>query len=135
MTAARPIAIRTRIPAGARRTLRAAVRTARRSREHPAGCGWPSGARACPRATAARPRAAVTFTTVTGFYIVGGVLAAWALLVSALGVMREDFPATPRATRLVGAISIVLVVAAIGSAIYLSATEEHEPEGERAAAH
>jgi len=72
---------------------------------------------------------------VTGFYIVGGVLAAWALLVSALGVMREDFPATPRATRLVGAISIVLVVAAIGSAIYLSATEEHEPEGERAAAH
>jgi len=72
---------------------------------------------------------------VTGFYIVGGVLAAWALLVSALGVMREDFPATPGATRLVGAISIVLVVAAIGSAIYLSATEEHEPEGERAAAH
>jgi hypothetical protein len=73
---------------------------------------------------------------VTGFYILGGVLAAWALLVSALGVMREDFPATPGATRLVGAISIVLVVGAIGSAIYLSATEEeHEPEGEHAAAH
>ncbi len=72
---------------------------------------------------------------MTGFYILGGVLAAWALLVSALGVMREDFPATPGATRLVGAISIVLVVGAIGSAIYLSATEEHEPEGEHAAAH
>jgi hypothetical protein len=72
---------------------------------------------------------------VTGFYILGSVLAAWALLVSALGVMREDFPATRGATRLVGAISIILVVAAIGSAIYLSATEEHEPEGEHAAAH
>jgi hypothetical protein len=67
---------------------------------------------------------------VEGFYIAGGVLAAWALLVSALGVMREDFPSTPGATRLVGAISVVLVVCAIGSAIYLSATEEeHEEEG------
>jgi hypothetical protein len=72
---------------------------------------------------------------VTGFYILGGVLAVWALFVSALGVMREDFPATRGTTRLVGAISIILVVAAIGSAIYLSATEEHEPEGEHAAAH
>jgi hypothetical protein len=66
---------------------------------------------------------------VEGFYIAGGALAAWALLVSALGVMREDFPSTPGQTRLVGAISIVLVVGAIGSAIYLSATEEHEEEG------
>jgi len=71
---------------------------------------------------------------VEGFYFVGGALAAWALLVSALGVMREDFPSTRAATRLVGAISVVLVVAAIGTAIYLSATEEHEPEGEHAAA-
>jgi hypothetical protein len=73
---------------------------------------------------------------VTGFYIAGIVLAAWALLVTALGVTREDFPGTPAATRLVGAISVLLVVAAIGSAIYLSATEEeHEPKGEHAAAH
>jgi hypothetical protein len=72
---------------------------------------------------------------VTGFYIAGGVLAAWALIVTALGVRREDFPGSPGATRLVGAISIVLVVAAIGSAIYLSATEEHEPKGESAGAH
>jgi hypothetical protein len=71
---------------------------------------------------------------VTGFYIAGIVLAAWALIVTAVGVMREDFPRTPGATRLVGAISILLVVAAIGSAIYLSATEEHEPEGEHSCA-
>ena len=68
-----------------------------------------------------------------GFYIVGGALAAWALIVSALGVMREDFPSTRAATRLVGAISIVLVIGAIGTAVYLSATEEHEPKGEHAA--
>ena len=47
--------------------------------------------------------------------------------------MREDFPGSAGATRLVGAISIVLVVTAIGMAIYLSATEEHEPKGEHAA--
>jgi hypothetical protein len=66
---------------------------------------------------------------VEGFYIAGGILAGWALLVSFLGIVREDFPSTPGATRLVGAISIVLVVAAIGTAVYLSATEE-EPGGE-----
>ena len=68
-----------------------------------------------------------------GFYFAGGALAAWALLVSALGVMREDFPSTRASTRLVGAISILLVIGAVGSAIYLSATEEHEPTGGHAA--
>jgi hypothetical protein len=66
---------------------------------------------------------------VEPFYFAGGALAAWALLVSALGVMREDFPGSPGATRLVGAISVVLVVTAIGLAIYLSATEEEEETG------
>ena len=69
-----------------------------------------------------------------GFYFAGGALAVWALVVSALGVMREDFPSTRGATRLVGAVSIVLVVAAVGTAIYLSATEEHEPKGKHSAA-
>jgi hypothetical protein len=72
---------------------------------------------------------------VTGFYIAGGVLAGWALVVSALGVMREDFPGSDGAMRLVGAISVLLVVAAIGTAVYFSATEEHEPKGESAGAH
>jgi hypothetical protein len=71
---------------------------------------------------------------VTGFYIAGGALAAWALFVSFLGIVREDFPATTGAARLVGAISIVLVLAAVGTGIYLSAIEEHEPEEEQAAA-
>ena len=69
-----------------------------------------------------------------GFYFAGGALAVWALIVSFLGIVREDFPATRGATRLVGAISFVLVVAAIGTAIYLSANEEEEPGGEERAA-
>ena len=68
------------------------------------------------------------------FYVAGGALAAWALIVTAIGVRREDFPATPGATRIVGAISIVLVLTAIGLAVYLSATEEHEKGGEEHAA-
>jgi hypothetical protein len=71
---------------------------------------------------------------VEGFYFVGGTLAVWALVVSALGVMREDFPSTRGATRLVGAISVVLVLGAIGTAIYLSATEEHGAKGAHTAA-
>lgn len=64
-----------------------------------------------------------------GFYIAGSALAAWALIVTAIGVTKEDFPRSPGATRIVGAISIVLVVTAIGLAIYLSANEEHEKGG------
>jgi phosphate/sulfate permease len=66
---------------------------------------------------------------VEGYYIAAGTLAVWAVIVTAIGVRKEDFPATRGATRLVAAISIVLVAATIGLAIYLSATEEHEEGG------
>jgi hypothetical protein len=66
---------------------------------------------------------------VEPFYFAGGTLAAWALLVTAIGVRREDFPRTPRSTRIVAAISVVLVVTTIGLAIYLSATEEEDEGG------
>jgi hypothetical protein len=71
---------------------------------------------------------------VTGFYIAGSALAAWAVLVSFLGIVREDFPASPGAARLTAAISILLVLGAIGTGIYLSATQEHEPAEEEQAA-
>jgi hypothetical protein len=71
---------------------------------------------------------------VEGFYFAAGALAGWAVLVTAIGVRVENFPATPRATRIVGAISIVLVATTIGLAIYLSATEEHDKGGEKHAA-
>jgi hypothetical protein len=67
---------------------------------------------------------------VEGYYIAAGAAAVWAVILTAIGVRNESFPATARATRLVAAISIVLVLATIGLAIYLSATEEHEKGGE-----
>jgi phosphate/sulfate permease len=66
---------------------------------------------------------------VEGYYIAAGVLVAWALIVTIIGVRVENFPATPGMTRLVAAVSIVLVATTIGLAIYLSATEEHDDKG------
>ena len=122
--AARPTAIRARIRAGARRSRRDVARTAHRSRRRLSVFGSNRGRRGAPFGS---------FRGVEGFYFAGGALAVWALLVSALGVMREDFPSTRSATRLVGAISVVLVLGAIGTAIYLSANVEHDPKGEHAA--
>jgi formate-dependent nitrite reductase membrane component NrfD len=71
---------------------------------------------------------------VNAFHVCGSLLALWALTVSFLGVTRENFPATDRAMKAVGAISITLVVLAIGSAIYSGATEKKdEKKGESSA--
>jgi hypothetical protein len=54
----------------------------------------------------------------TAFYLVGGVLAAWAVLVSAVGIARhEHFPPSRGAARGVMAISAVLVAATMASAV------------------
>jgi hypothetical protein len=66
---------------------------------------------------------------VNAFHVCGGLFAAWAVIVSFLGITRHDFPASAGAERLVAAISVVLCVATIGAAIYTSATEEHEEPG------
>ena len=69
------------------------------------------------------------------FHVCGGLLALWALVASFLGITREDFPSTDGAARIVGAISVVLTMLAIGTALYTSATEEEEePEGGEEAA-
>ncbi|HEU0024102.1 MAG TPA: hypothetical protein VFQ12_05705 [Thermoleophilaceae bacterium] len=65
---------------------------------------------------------------MNAFHVCGGILAAWALLVSFLGITRENFPATDGAARIVGAISVILVVTAISTGIYTAATEEEEGE-------
>ncbi len=62
------------------------------------------------------------------FEVVGIVLIAWALLVGFLGISREDFPGSEPLERLVGAISVVLVLAAISAAIYTGIHEEEEKE-------
>ncbi len=71
---------------------------------------------------------------MNAFHVLGGLLAVWALLVSFLGVTRENFPATKQAERIVALISITLVVAAIGAAVITSANEEEEDEREEHAA-
>ena len=63
---------------------------------------------------------------ITAFHIVGGCLALWALIVSALGVLREDFPGKGAGQTVVMAISGLLVVGAIATAI---GTAKNEPKG------
>jgi hypothetical protein len=54
----------------------------------------------------------------TLFYICGGVLVVWALAVAAMGIRGHDtFPPTKSAARGVMAISVVLILAAMGSAV------------------
>jgi hypothetical protein len=69
---------------------------------------------------------------VTAFYVCGVALAVWAVLLAFLGITRENFPGTGGAARIVGGISVLLVLAAIGTAIYTSAHEEKEEGGESA---
>ena len=70
---------------------------------------------------------------MNAFHVCGALFALWALVVSFLGITRESFPSTNGAARAVGLVSVVLCLAAIGTAIYTSATEEeHGSEEEQA---
>jgi hypothetical protein len=52
------------------------------------------------------------------FYVAGGLLALWAVLVSAMGIARhEEWPSTDGAARGVMGLSVVLVVAAMATAV------------------
>ena len=55
--------------------------------------------------------------TPTAFYALGGLLAVWAIVVSALGIKKHDFPSSAGAANAVMGISAVLVVAAMASAV------------------
>jgi plastocyanin len=57
----------------------------------------------------------------TAFYIAGGVLVAWALTLSlGLGLRRPDFPGSLTGQRIVGTISVVLVLATVATAVITS---------------
>jgi hypothetical protein len=56
----------------------------------------------------------------TGFYIAGGALAAWAVVLGLIGLRSPDFPGSERGSRGVMAISAVLVVAAMAAAVLTS---------------
>jgi hypothetical protein len=67
---------------------------------------------------------------VNAFHVFGALFAAWAVIVSFVGITREDFPSSPAAMRAVGAVSVLLAIGTISSAIITSANEEHEGGGE-----
>ena len=57
----------------------------------------------------------------TLFYVCGGALAVWAVVVAAIGIRaHETFPPTKSAARGVMTISIVLVLLAMASAVITS---------------
>jgi len=56
----------------------------------------------------------------TGFYIAGIALAGWAVILSAFGLSKPDFPGGAAAARGVMVISVVLVAAAMVAAVATS---------------
>lgn len=69
------------------------------------------------------------FAAVDVYYVIGSVLAACALLVSLLGVVRKDFPSSRGGEIAVGAIFVVLFLATISAAVIGALSEEsEEPE-------
>ena len=64
---------------------------------------------------------------MNAFHVIGALAAIWAVVVAVTGIRKEDFPGG--AEKIVGAISVLLVVGAISAAIITSANEEDEGGG------
>ena len=103
------------------RVLRGADRTPFLRRPRRRACAPHAGAVSAARANGRFPR-------VNAFHVLGGLLALWALVLSALGITRENFPGSKAAERVVALISVVLVALAIGSAVITAANERAESE-------
>ena len=59
-------------------------------------------------------------TSKVPFYILGGVLALWAVILAGIGLSRPSFPGGPGGERGVIGMTFVIVVLAIGAAIVTS---------------
>ena len=66
---------------------------------------------------------------MTPYYILGLALAGWAVIVALLGIRFDRFPGGRGGERIVIAISLLLVIGTISSAIVLSAAEDAQHEG------
>jgi hypothetical protein len=64
---------------------------------------------------------------MNAFHVIGGLAAIWAVVVAVIGIRNEDFPGGRE--KIVGAISVLLVVGAISAAVITSANEEEEHGG------
>jgi plastocyanin len=76
----------------------------------------------------------VKYRSVNAFHVLGALFALWAVALAGLGITREDFPRAGGQTLAVGALSVLLAVAAISSGILTSALEDEEEEGAAEAA-
>jgi plastocyanin len=68
------------------------------------------------------------------FYVAGGLLAGWAVLLAAMGLTHPEFPGSEGRTRLVMLSTVVLVAATITAAVATSGEEGEEGETARAPA-
>jgi len=68
------------------------------------------------------------------FYIAGGLLVVWAVLVAGWGISHADFPGSPGRARLVMLTSFLLVAATITAAVVTGGEEAEEPAAEAGAA-
>jgi hypothetical protein len=59
-------------------------------------------------------------TSKTPFFISGGVLAAWAVVLGALGLRSPSFPGDARGQWAVMCISLVLALVTMGLAVYVA---------------
>jgi plastocyanin len=67
---------------------------------------------------------------VNAFHVIGGLFAVWAVVLTALGIRRADFPRPGAQTLAVGTVSVLLAAGAITSGIVTSALEDEEHESE-----
>jgi hypothetical protein len=56
-------------------------------------------------------------TSKTAFYLCGGLLAAWAVVLGFVGLRSPDFPGSGAAARGIMALTAVLMVAAMATAV------------------
>ena len=71
---------------------------------------------------------------MTLYYVLGIALAAWAVIVAALGIKFDRFPGGRGGERIVIFVSLLLVTGTIGSAIVLSAAKDAEHRGHESGA-
>jgi plastocyanin len=70
-----------------------------------------------PTGAASAPSVFAEATSKVPFYVAGGLLVCWALIVAALGSRRSAFPGSARAARLLMLGSVVLAAATMTSAV------------------
>jgi hypothetical protein len=54
------------------------------------------------------------------FFVAGGLLVTFAIIISVIGFKRPEFPGNEQAARGVMALSVALMAGALGSAIYVA---------------